>query len=162
MIQENLICWLEKLGIIIVNGKYIKVDPKDSEDLFRKWFGVTSDTTETIDFYSNKSSDKKKLRYWNNQEPIFSNTLVNGQELTSVLPEGSIIRTSSGIYVKQGDEFVNGDYTLDPIEKINTITFTKGNKELKDLLLTLKVVGKRSNIKYIWFKNNPTWFIWSY
>jgi hypothetical protein len=31
--------------------------------LFRKWFGVTSDTTETIDFYSNKSSDKKKLRY---------------------------------------------------------------------------------------------------
>lgn len=130
----------------IVNGKYIKVDPKDSEDLFRKWFGVTSDTTETIDFYSNKSSDKKKLRYWNNQEPIFSNTLVNGQELTSVLPEGSIIRTSSGIYVKQGDEFVNGDYTLDPIEKINTITFTKGNKELKDLLLTLKVVENEDQI----------------
>lgn len=101
----------------IINGKYIKVDPKDSEDLFRKWFGVTSDTTETIDFYSNKSSDKKKLRYWNNQEPIFSNTLVNGQELTSILPEGSIIRTSSGIYVKQGEEFVNGDYILDPIEK---------------------------------------------
>lgn len=47
----------------IINGKYIKVDPKDSEDLFRKWFGVTSDTTETIDFYSNKSSNKKKLRY---------------------------------------------------------------------------------------------------
>lgn len=119
------------------NNQYTAIDKTKAEELYTKFFGVSNLEVDSIDLYSNKSNSKKKSKYWNKQEPIFSNTVIDDTELVNLLPEGSTIRTSSGVYTKINGEFTNGEYVLDPIERINNITFPH-DEELQKQILTLK------------------------
>ena len=119
------------------NNQYTAIDKAKAEELYMKFFGVSNLEMDSIDLYSNKPDSKKKAKYWNKQEPVFSNTVINDTELVDLLPEGSTIRTSSGVYTKINGEFTNGEYVLDPIERINNITFPH-DEELQKQILTLK------------------------
>lgn len=135
--QENNYILVGSQWYLNKNNQYTAIDKTKAEELYIKFFGVSNLEMDSIDLYSNKSDSKKKSKYWNKQEPIFSNTVINDTELVDLLPEGSTIRTSSGVYTKINGEFTNGEYVLDSIERINNITFPH-DEELQKQILTLK------------------------
>lgn len=120
-------------------NRYTEITDELKNKLFETWFGINpSGDKEVIVLYSDKFTETQK--YHNGQDPVYPNTLVNGQELRSLLPNGSYIQTSSGIYIKEDDEFTQGERVLSDGEKINRVTINSTDTQSRNILMSLKNV----------------------
>lgn len=126
------------------NNKLIKLDINNYNDkelvdtLYTQWFGFVNDAFQRIDFSEGRKQDKnfnEKLEY----QSINGNAKIGDLTLVDILPENTVIKTASGIYVKHGETFSNGLEELSNTEKILYIEIPKSeNNKLYEEILSLK------------------------